>query len=178
MDDIQSKEQLSFKFRQTILSLKQEFDFVSENITQLDDTLGRHFKTDPNCKIVGSIPGYGVITTTLLTAMVDKGQAFAKASDIAVWVGLTPRQYASGDKSTMGHITKRGDRYLRMLLVQGANTAINWSKKRDDQYSLWIRQLVLRIGHNKAAVAIAHKMIQLAWVLLQKQERFRPKQSH
>lgn len=178
VDDIQTKEKLSVEFRQTILSLKKEFDFISENIQTIDNTFKLLFETEPNCKIVGSIPGFGVVTTTLLTAMIDKGQAFSKASDIGVWVGLTPKQYASGDKSKMGGITKRGDRYLRTLLVQGAQTAINWSNKRDDQYSLWIKQLVLRLGRKKAAVAIAHKMIKLAWYLLQKQEKFKIKMSH
>ncbi len=178
VDDLQAKEKLSFEFRQNILSLKDEFEFISEKIKQIDNTLDYRLKTEPNCQIVGSIPGFGVITTTLLTAMIDKGQAFSKASDIGVWVGLTPKQYASGDKSKLGGITKRGDRYLRTLLVQGAQTAINWSKKRDDQYSLWIKQLVLRLGRKKASVAIAHKMIRLAWFLLQKQQMFRTKPSH
>ena len=176
--ELQFKQELSEEFRQNMLSLKQEFDFVSDKIESLDGTLNRYFTSEPNCKIVGSIPGFGVITTTLLIAMIDKGQAFTKASDIGVWVGLTPRQHASGDKSRLGGITTRGDRYLRTLLIQGGNTAINWSKKRDDQYSLWIKQLVARLGHNKASVAIAHKMIRLAWILLQKQEMFRTKLSH
>jgi transposase len=110
--------------------------------------------------------------------MIDKGQAFASASDIGVWVGLTPRQYASGDKSKLGRITKRGDRYLRTQLIQGANTAINWSKKRDDHYSQWIKQLVVRVGRSKATVAVAHKVVLLAWVPLQKQVMFRPKPTH
>jgi len=136
MKDIQEKDMLSFEFRQHILSLKDEFEVISEKIKRIDETLSRIVTKEPNCKIVASIPGFGVITTTLLTAMIDKGQAFSKASDIGVWIGLTPKQYASGDKSKMGGITKRGDRYLRTLLVQCAQTAINWSKKRDDQYSL------------------------------------------
>jgi len=178
MRQIQSKEQLSSEFRQNILLLEQEFDFISENIKCLDETLKLYFMDNQNCRIVSSIPGYGVTITTLLVAMIDKGQAFSKSSDIAVWVGLTPKQYASGDKSKLGGITKRGDRYLRSLLIQGAHTAINWAMKRDDQYSLWIRQLVLRMGRKKAAVAIAHKMIKLAWVLLQKQEMFQTQQMH
>lgn len=178
ISEIESEEKLSSNFRLNIVALKCEFDFVSKQIIELENTLQTYFESEQNCKIVSSIPGFGPITTSLLIAMIDRGQAFSCASDIAVWVGLTPKQYASGDKSKMGGITKRGDRYLRMLLVQGAHTAINWSKKRDDQYSLWIKQLVARIGRKKAAVAIAHKMIKLAWVLLQKQTRFRVKLSH
>ena len=178
INEIESEEKLSFDFRQNMVSLKREFDFVSEQIIQLENTLNRYFESEPNCKLVSSIPGFGLITTSLLIAMIDRGQAFSGASDIAVWVGLTPKQYASGDKSKMGGITKRGDRYLRMLLVQGAHTAIRWAKKRDDQHSLWIKQLVVRLGRKKAAVAIAHKMIKLAWVLLRKQTTFRMRASH
>lgn len=176
--EIETKEQLSFGFRQNIVSLKKEIEFISEQIEQLENTLDRYFCSSKNCQFVSSIPGFGLITTSLLVAMIDTGQAFGCASDIAVWIGLTPKQYASGDKSKIGGITKRGDRYLRMLLVQGAFTAIRWSKKRDDQHSLWIKQLVARLGTRKAAVAIAHKMIRLAWVLLQKQAAFKIKPSH
>lgn len=178
INKIESEEMLSFDFRHNIVSLKSELEFVSEQITQLEETLSRYFESEPNCKLVGSIPGFGLITTSLLIAMIDKGQAFKCVSDIAVWVGITPKQYASGDKSKMGGITKRGDRYLRTLLVQGAHTAIRWANKRNDQHSLWIKQLVVRLGRKKAAVAIAHKMIRLAWVLLQKQTVFRLTPSH
>jgi len=176
--DLQTSEILSAQFRLNLLSLKQELDFISDKIGRLEESLTEFYDSDPNCHIVRSIPGYGLITTTLLTAMIDKGQAFSCAPDVGVWVGLTPKQYASGDKSKLGGITKRGDRYLRTVLVQAAQTAINWSAKRDDHYSLWIKQLVLRLGRKKAAVAVAHKMIKLAWTLLQKQEVFRLKPSH
>jgi len=178
MNEIDENENLSSEFKQNILSLRDEYQFASDKIKQLDQYLNHYFETDSDCQIVSSIPGFGLITTTLLIAMIDKGQAFSKASDIGVWVGLTPKQYASGDQSKLGRITKRGDRYLRTLLVQAAQTAINWSNKRDDQYSLWIKQLVHRLGRKKASVAVAHKMIRLAWVLLQKQERFKVKMSH
>ena len=173
--EIQTQEKLSFEFRHFIVSLREEYDFVSAKITQLDKYLVHHCDAEPNCQIVRSIPGIGCLTATALIAMLDKGQAFTQASAPGVWIGLTPKQFASGDKSYMGRITKRGDRYLRSLLVQGANTAIQWAKHRDDSYSLWIKQLVARVGRSKAVVAIAHKMIRLAWILLQKQEMFKLK---
>ena len=178
MNEIEANKKLSFDFYQNIILLKKEYEFISAHIAQLEESLRSYFESNPNCRLVHSIPGFGLITTTLLVAMIDKGQAFKCASDIAVWVGITPKQYASGDKSKMTGITKRGDRYLRMLLVQGAHTAINWANKRDDRHSLWIKQLVLRIGRKKAAVAVAHKMIKLAWVLLQKQKVFMVRAYH
>lgn len=178
MNEIETNNNLSFDFYQNILLLKKEHEFISEHITQLEESLRNYFESNPNCRLVHSIPGFGLITTTLLVAMIDKGQAFKHASDIAVWVGITPKQYASGDKSKMTGITKRGDRYLRTLLVQGAHTAINWAGQKDDRHSLWINQLVLRIGRKKAAVAVAHKMIKLAWVLLQKQKVFMVRTYH
>ncbi|TQV78952.1 IS110 family transposase [Aliikangiella coralliicola] len=178
INDIQTQEKLALEFRHFIVSLKEEYNFVSAKIKQLDDYLARHCEAEPNCQIVRSIPGVGCLTATALIAMLDKGQGFTNASAPGVWIGLTPKQFASGDKSHMGRITKRGDRYLRSLLVQGANTAIQWAKYRDDSYSLWIKQLVARVGRSKAIIAIAHKMIRLAWILLQKQEMFRLKSSH
>ena len=174
----QSNELLSFEFRQLILSVKREYDFVTEQIRQLESYLSRYRDNSRNCEIVGSIPGFGLLTTTALVAMIDSGQAFTKPSEPGVWLGVTPRQHGSGNKSTMGQITKRGDRYLRALLVQGAHAAIIWSKKREDRYSQWVNQLVLRVGRQKAAVAVAHKMIRLAWILLQKQTLFKVNYTH
>ena len=176
--NIESAENLSFEFQQLILSLKDEYDILSEKIKKHERYLNSFLENNENCQIVHSIPGIGCLTATAIVATIDKGQAFSKASDIGVWLGLTPKQYASGNKSYNGGISKRGDQYLRCLLVQGANTAIQWAKKRNDKYSLWIKQLVIRIGRNKAVVAIAHKMARLAWILLQKRERFQIKTVH
>jgi len=172
INTILETERFSAHFRASLLLLKKEYDFTSENIKQIDQKLEDYLANNESCQIVKSIPGIGVLTSTLLVAMIDKGQAFKSAKDIAVWSGLTPKQHASGDYSRLGRITKRGDHYLRRLLVQGALTSIRWAKKREDEHSRWITQLAFRLGTKKAAVAIAHKMIRLAWVLLQKQKMF------
>jgi len=173
MKAIESEELLSPQFRQQILLMKEEFDYICERIKTVEKHLTHYNQTNKNCMIVNSIPSVGYLTATTIVAMIDKGQAFSKASDIGVWVGLTPKQFASGNKSRLGRITKRGDRYLRFLLTRCGNVAIQMAKERNDQFSLWIRQLVKRIGRSKAIVAIAHKIIRIAWVLLQKQEVYK-----
>ncbi|MCP4474020.1 MAG: IS110 family transposase, partial [Gammaproteobacteria bacterium] len=106
-------------------------------------------------------------------AQIDRGQAFDQPKQVSVWLGITPSQYGSGDKTSTGRITKRGNRYLRKQLIHGARAAMRWAKSRDDKFSRWINQLVKRIGVNKAAVAIANKLARLIWILLQKQEMFK-----
>ena len=86
-----------------------------------------------------------------------------------MWLGLTPRQYAPGNKSKIYGITKRGDSYLRKQLIHGARTVVCHAHKKDDALNQWITQLKARIGFNKATVATAHKLARIMWVLLRKQ---------
>ncbi|MBE0370521.1 hypothetical protein PAUR_b0579 [Pseudoalteromonas aurantia 208] len=93
---------------------------------------------------------------------------------ISVWLGLTPRQYASGETNRLGTITKRGDGYLRKQLIHGARTVVNHAHKKDDDLNLWVTAIKQRRGVNKAAVAMAHRLARLMWILLQKNEYYRP----
>jgi transposase len=169
----QDNELFTLNFRRLLLSILEEFNQLSERIKQINEQLKQYTDENQNCKIVSSLPGIGFINSSAIVAQIDKGQAFDSPKQFAVWLGITPTQYASGEKSRDGRITKRGNRYLRKQLIHGARAAMRWAKKRDDQLSLWINQIVQRIGLNKAAVAIANKLARLIWILLQKQEMFK-----
>ena len=119
-----------------------------------------------------SIPGIGPVIASALAASIDNGQAFESPRALAVWLGLTPRQYASGNRSVTVGIIKRGDRYLRTQLVHGARATIRWAKHRDDAFSQWVNAIVKRRGFNTAVVAIAHKLARIAWGVLQRQTPF------
>ena len=172
MTALQDNEQLSLPFRNLMLDMSTEFHEISARITTIEDMLKSYIKQTNHCTIVSSVPGIGVINASAIVASIDKGQAFNNPREFAVWLGLTPRQYASGEKSRNGGITKRGDRYLRTQLIHAARAAKKWSRKRDDQLSLWIKQLEARVGVHKATVAVAHKLARIIWVLLQKQQIF------
>ena len=110
-------------------------------------------------------------------ASIDKGQAFHSPREFAIWLGLTPQLYASGTTHRMGSITKRGDRYLRTLLVHGARAALSRARKKTDALSVWGNNLVHRRGYNKAVVAFAHRLARLMWILLQRNECYQPQRA-
>ncbi len=174
MLNVQDNESLSTSFRQTMLDLYAEFNQISERIHSLEERLKAYIKQNNNCTIVSSVPGIGVVNASALVASIDEGQAFKNPREFGVWLGLPPKQYGSGDTFRSAGISKRGDRYLRTQLIHAARATKKWSRKRDDQLSLWIKQLEARVGKHKATVAIAHKLARIIWVLLKKQQCFVP----
>ena len=131
-------------------------------------------EANPFGKILLSIPGIGYLNASAFVASIGSGQAFLSAKDFAVWLGITPKQYASGHKSVMTGITKRGDCYLRKQLIHGARALISHSGKKQDALSVWICQLRARKSFNCTAVATAHKLARIMWTLLQKQCLYSP----
>jgi transposase len=121
------------------------------------------------------MPGIGIINASAIIATIDKGQAFNNPREFAVWLGLTPQQYASGNTSRMGSITKRGDRYLRKQLVHGARTVVSHAAKKTAQLNLWANKLREKKSFNKTVVAMAHRLARLIWILLQRQEEYSPR---
>lgn len=116
-----------------------------------------------------TVPGIGVLTATALVAAVGDVQRFPSARHFASYLGLTPREHSSGARRRLGAISKRGDRYLRMLLIHGAR-AVLWHAKRPsarplDRLRTWALQLERLRGHNKAAVALANKLARIAWAV-------------
>jgi transposase len=126
-------------------------------------------------QILQSIPGIGPIIASAFSSTIDKGQAFKHSKDFAVWLGLTPKQVASGNKSIMLGISKRGNNYLRKQLIHGARSIVKHAVVNQDKDALrgWIYQLRTRKSFNCTVVATARKLAQLIWLLLQKQEQYR-----
>ncbi len=164
----------SLRLRSMMSEMLYEYQYLIKRITKIEDELTQFVKQCPNGKILLSIPGIGVINASALVASIDKGQAFNNPREFAVWLGLTPQQYASGTNSRMGGITKRGDRYLRKQLVHGARTVVSNAKNKTDQLSVWATNLLERKSFNKTAVAMAHRLARLIWILLQRQELYTP----
>ncbi len=174
MVKLQDDESLSSVFRQVMADLYREFQQISERIDTLENQLRRYIEQNKACDIVKSVPGIGLINASAIVASIDQGQAFKNPRDFGVWLGLVPKQYGSGTTFKSLGISKRGDRYLRTQLIHAARAAKKWAKQRDDQLSLWIKQLEARVGTHKANVAIAHKLARIIWVLLKRQEYFVP----
>ncbi len=158
-----------------------------ENIAELAEELRTHCKwidgdnfrlklmmedNEDYQRLLGA-PGFGPIVASATIAAIGNGAQFKSGRQMAAWLGLTPRAEASGERSVMKGITKRGNRYLRTLFIHGARAIVTWCEKKDDPMSLWIKQLIARRGKQKAIVAVAHKMARYAWVILNRKEHYK-----
>lgn len=170
--DILNDERLSPSFKRTLNELYDEYVYLSEQLKIYDQRLKEEFKARENCQNLATIKGVGVVTATAL-ATVDP-TVFKNGRQFAAWLGLTPKQHSSGGKEVLLGISKRGDTYLRELLVNGARIFLRWSEKNTDQSSVWARQLKKRRGYNKACVAVANKLARIAWVIMIENREYKP----
>ena len=122
---------------------------------------------------LATIPGVGVITATALVATIGDASQFHSGRQLAAWLGLVPRQYSSGGKERLGRISKRGDGYLRKLLVHGARTVLLWSRRKKETRTAWQEALLVRRPTNVVVVAMANKTARVVWALLSRGETFR-----
>ena len=120
-----------------------------------------------------TIPGIGAIIATALIRAIGQGNQLNPARELAVWLGLTPTQKASGTQRYLGGITKRGNGYLRKQVVHGARAALCRSRNEEDCLIRWARKVVQRRGVNKATVVLANRMMRLVWVLLKTGENYK-----
>jgi transposase len=151
-----------------------EYQTVSTRLDRINRLIKQLVEQDPNGKILLSIPGVGPIIASAFSASIGAGQAFNSPKELAVWLGLTPKQFASGNKSVNGGITKRGDGYLRKQLVHGARTVVSHASKKNDDLNQWITKLRSRKSICIAVVATAHRLARLMWILLHKQVLYAP----
>lgn len=116
-------------------------------------------------KRLQSIPGFGPIVASTFFSIVGDGKAFGHGRDVSASLGLVPRQHSSGDKNILLGISKRGDKYLRSLLVHGARSVVKHAHKKEDAMNRWVTRLIERRGKNKATVALANKLARIAWAV-------------
>ena len=167
------EQRISAQLKPHLRYILDEFYTLTERLESLNKALAQIANQNPLCQILMSIPGIGYVNATALYSAIGNGQQFKSAREFSVWLGITPRQQASGTKQVMLGITKRGNRYLRKQLIHGARAAMSHCRKRHDHLSQWLNALVARRGHNKANVALANKMARLGWILLQKGQMYR-----
>ena len=165
------------------LSTPQEKCSLSfcETLTQLDDKvavcdrkLKYHAKECPKAARLLTIPGIGVLTATAMVSASGDPKTFKNGRHFAAWLGLVPRQVSTGGKPKLLGITKRGDVYLRKLLIHGARAVLRYAPKKTDKLNLWVTKLCEKKGANLAAVALANKNARIAWRLMTSNEVFNP----
>ena len=126
----------------------------------------------PHFHLLQTIPGFGPIVSGHLLSAVHDIKQFKNGRSLAAWIGLTPKQYASGDKSRMLGISKRGNSVLRKQLIHGARAVINWCQNKDDTLSRWLQNLLAKKPANVAIVALANKLARIAYAVLNTQQPF------
>ncbi len=142
-----------------------QWDELDAHMLWCDERIAAHAKASEQVCQAEQLVGIGPVTASAVVATVGDFKQFRNAAQFGAWLGLTPRQNSSGGKNNLGKITKRGDMYLRMLLIQGAKSAVMSAHKRDDPISKWAHQLREKSGWQKAAVALANKNARILWAM-------------
>jgi transposase len=164
---------LSGSFRLLLAQLKLELEQLTARMEQLDVVILQRAKEDEACQRLTAIPGVGPVTATALISAVGNGSAFRKGRDLAAWIGMVPRECSTGGKQKLLGISKRGNAYLRRLFVQGARSVMQQRHRQTPGLSCWLAQLLARRHQNVAIVALANKLVRMAWAVLCKDERYR-----
>src|SRR5215468_9052156 len=160
------KDKLTPLSQEMFWQLVEEFATLEKQLVYYQKKLEALATTHPECQRLMTIPGIGPLTATALVAAVSDASTFKNGRQFAAWLGLVPRQHSTGGKERLLGISKRGDNYLRKLLIHGARATLRWVGRKPDRRSQWIRQLVERRGTNRTAVAVANKNARMVWALL------------
>jgi transposase len=145
---------------------------IDLQIAWCDERIAVHVRADARAAKAATLLGIGPTTASALIASVGEFSQFANARQFGAWLGLVPSQNSTGGKARLGRITKRGDDYLRTLLIQGAKSAVMSAAKRSDRISQWLVQLKERVGWQKAVVALANKNARILWAVLMREGVF------
>ena len=165
---------LSGSFRVLLAQLKLELEQLAVRIEEMDRVIQKTAKQNEACQRLTEIPGVGPVTATALIAAVGNGSTFQKGRNLAAWMGIVPREYSTGGKQKLLGISKRGNKYLRRLFIQGARSVLQQRHKQAPGLSSWLAQLLGRTHQNVVVVALANKLVRMAWAVLCKNERYRP----
>jgi transposase len=147
---------------------------LESQLAWCDERIASHVRSDERAKKAATLLGIGPTTASALVASVGDFAQFANARQFGAWLGLVPSQNSTGGKASLGRITKRGDDYLRTLLIQGAKSAVMTAGKRSDRISRWLVQLKERVGWQKTVVALANKNARILWAVLTRDLKFDP----
>jgi transposase len=165
---------LSALARELLAGQLEKLRALDEEVHGYDRRLAQVQRQHPAAKRLGEVRGIGPVTATALVGALGDGRQFRNGRAMSAALGLVPGQHTSGDKPMLLGITKRGDPYLRTLLVHGARALLSHAAGHDDRLSRWALELAARRGKHKATVALANKLARIAWVVLAREEPFDP----
>ena len=166
---------LSPRMLRIIEDLASDWRRLDDRIEGVTGEIGTLARQDKACERLMTVPGIGPIISSAIVAAIGAGDAFSKGRDFGAWLGLVPKQMSTGDRTILGSISKRGNRYLRCLFVQAAWVVlVKIGPKHWDRYGLksWIEAARKRLHHNVLAIALANKLARIAWAVLHKGRAF------
>jgi transposase len=158
--------------RTVVVELQARLVELDERIAGHDRRIAQVARQSEAAKRLMQVEGVGPITATAVVATVGDATTFHHGRQFTAWLGLVPKQFSTGGKPALGRITKRGNVYLRTLLIHGARAVLQWTAKRTDAKSVWVEGVRRRRGDNIAAVALAAKHARILWALLARGQEY------
>jgi transposase len=165
---------LTHYFRSLLHGLWQDLLALDDRLCEMDKTIKRLAKSNEDCVRLQQLRGIGPMTSTALVATVGDARQYHKGRQMAAGIGITPRQHSSANKHRLLGISKRGDVYLRTLMIHGARSVVTGAKNKDDRLSRWVTEIAQRRHPNVAAVALANKNARMAWAMLRHKTNYDP----
>ncbi len=165
---------LTPRMRNLVGLLWSEWKELEQQITAMNTEVEQIASSDPACQRLRQIPGIGPLIATAVVASIGNGAAFRKGRDFASWLGLVPRQHSTGGKARLLGISKRGNPYLRKILIHGARAAVVRMKRERSPFGSWLDALQTRAPLNVVVTATANKLARIVWAVLSSGEEFRP----
>ncbi|MBN4053149.1 IS110 family transposase [bacterium AH-315-L15] len=165
---------LSDLFRPWLAEVYRQLQQLDERIDYYSQAVKLHSSQDDACQRLQKVPGYGPIVASVFVSQVGSGEGYRRGRDVSASLGLVLRQHSSGGKNVLLGISKRGDRYLRSLLIHGARAVVSRAEKKKDRLSRWINRVRETRGFNKASVALANKLARIGWAILAHKTAYQP----
>lgn len=168
----EAKDELPRAFQELMLRLLEHFRDLDRQVQEMEHQIQSWHRSNALSRKLEQVPGIGPITASALVASIGDANNFANGRQLAAWLGLVPKQHSSGGKTNLQGISKRGDTYLRTLLIHGARAVIRQFERKANMQG-WLGKLLGRRNKNVAAVALANKNARIAWALLAHDRNFR-----
>ena len=166
------ENELPSLFRELLATLLEQFNDLSQRVAEMEKHIKQWHKASEFSRRIGEIPGIGPLTATALIASIGDANTFENGRQVSAWLGLVPRQYSSGGKQNLQGISKRGDSYLRSLLIHGARAVVSTTKVKSETDS-WVGRILARKNVNVATVAVANRNARIVWALLKHNRQFK-----
>ena len=166
-------DKLTVKSREIFLRLYEQFKIYDTQVSTYDKEIEQSAKQDVRCRELMKIEGVGPLTASAVAATIGDAKCFKNGREVSAWLGLVPKQHSSGNTIRLSGVSKRGDCYVRKLLIHGARSVVKRCELKTDKKSLWVADKKRRSGYNKAAVALANKNERIIWAILATGECYR-----